>query len=403
MKILRDITIILIITFGALIFIEIALRMVFPDKVEKEINLNELAYVYNPNSIISLKPNITKDFKNSDVNGGQVITWKTNSLGYRGDEIGPKENYRIIVYGDSNVQARFSELKNTYPKKLENFLSRKIKKVEVINGGLVGAGPDQSLIRFIDDVDVIKPDLIILHIYADNDYGDIIRNRLFELSQSGDLVKTSLPVKRDQKISPAEPNVTNYLNSLFITRAIMKLLAPDESSLSREDKASNRLKIYEQECKLEYLNYENGAEMSTSHFADHYDFDLATNPDSDSAKVKVLLMKRTLERFKIESAKRNIKLVVVVQPSSIDTIMSGRLVSREELSNYNKYNYKNLTNPIKTICKALELYCVHLIDGFLINSPETLYLKNDNHWNNAGQELSAKLTTDYIVVNEIIK
>lgn len=395
----RDSVIILVITAVLLVIVEFSLRLVFPEKEEKEIDLTVLAYEHDANTIISLKPNITKEFKNNDLNGGEVITWQTNSLGYRGEEIAEKEGYRIVVYGDSNVQARFSRLDNTFTKKLEQSLKNKISKVEVINGGLVGAGPDQSLLRFINEENDLKPDMVILHIFADNDYGDIVRNRLFEIDANGQLSKTSYEIKRDQQISQQESSIISYLNSLLITRAMLKLVAQDESNLSRDEKVDTTIKKLEIQSELEFLNYKNGAERSVSHFADHYDFDLATNPEGEAARAKVLLMYKILEKAKFEAGRKNIKLLIVVQPSVFDVLTENTTLSRNDLSRYEKYDYKNLTDPVNGICKSLGLHCVNLIDDFLNNNSEQLYLKEDNHWSDKGQALSARVTSQYILNN----
>ena len=393
---MRDSIIIIVITFVALTVAEFSLRLIFPEKIEKEVDLSLLAYDYDANAIISLKPNITKEFENSDANGGRVISWRTNSLGYRGKEIGEKKVYRVVVYGDSNVRARFSELDNTYTEQLERSLTSEVESVEVINGGLVGAGPDQSMLRFIDDADVLKPDLMILHIFADNDYGDIIRNRLFELDKESRLVRTSFKASRDQQISQKEPGVKNFLNSLLITRGMLLLLSKDDSELDRDVKVAASMKDLEKESGREFLNYKNGSQMATSHFADHYDIDIATNPNGEAAKTKVLLMRKVLEKVKIAAAEKKVQLVIVIQPSVSDVLVENTILARKDLMKYEEYNYKNLTSPIKSICSSLELHCVHLIDEFVKTESQHLYRKDDNHWSDKGQKLSAKMTSEYI-------
>ena len=396
---IRDSVIILIITMVILAALELSLRLVFPEKVEKEVDLSSLAYEHDPDTIISLKPNITKEFVNSEINGANVITWKTNSLGYRGEELSEKDSYRIVVYGDSNVQARFSEIENTFPKKLEQFLENEINDVEVINGGLVGAGPDQSVLRFVKDADVIKPDMVVLHIFADNDYGDVVRNRLFELDDNDQLIRSEHPVSRDQQISRKETGIVNYLNSLLLTRAVAMLLSEDESELSRDERVDVMLEKLESESSIEYSVYENRAARVASHFADHYDFDVATEPGGDAAKTKIMLMGKVLELAKLEASKRDVQLIVMVQPAVFDVSVDNAVLNQKDLERYEGYHYTNLTDPIKDICDRIELQCVHLIDEFVKHDPETLYLKEDNHWSDKGQELSARVASKYITSN----
>ena len=400
---IRDSLTILAITSVILISAEFSLRLIFPGKILEKINVADLAYTHDPDVIISLKPNITKEFKNSDINGGEVITWKTNSLGYRGEEIDDNAKYRILVYGDSNIQARFSRFEDTFSQKLKYFLNKEKNNVEVINAGLVGAGPDQSLLRFIGDANVIKPDMMILHLFADNDYGDIIRNRLFELDADEQLVRTSFVIKQDQQITESETGLLDYLRSLLLTRSAVKLFTKDESALSRDEKIEAAIEKMEGEDEQEYMNYKSGEERISSHFADHYDIDIATRPDSDAARIKKLLMHKVLGKLKVETDNKNVHLLVVVLPAVADVLTDNTILARNDLSKYKKYNYRNLTDPINIICNTLELHCVHLMESFLDNNPHTLYLKEDNHWSDEGQALSASIVSKYILDNFTIE
>ena len=99
--------------------IEVALRVIYPEKViQTNLLARKTAYEFNPEYHVSLKPNIRKKFKRAEENGGQTIRWRTNSHAFRGGELRENPDLRIIVYGDSNVQARFSTLENTYTGKL---------------------------------------------------------------------------------------------------------------------------------------------------------------------------------------------------------------------------------------------------------------------------------------------
>ncbi|WP_273086217.1 hypothetical protein, partial [Shewanella vesiculosa] len=55
------------------------------------------------------------------------------------------------------------------------------------------------------------------------------------------------------------------------------------------------------------------------------------------------------------------------------------------------YNPANLTNPLKMICEKHHLNCVHLIDSYKKNEPDTLY-RDDGHWNAKGQRVAAEET-----------
>lgn len=169
---------------------ELGLRILYPDKAleiaEQRQRIENVAYRFEPEYLVALKPNLSKTYKRDVANGGDVVRWTTNRTSFRGPELRSEPDMRVIVYGDSNIQARCSKLHQTFPYKLEEYLASLSRRdVEVVNGGIIGSGPDQVLIRFSSEIELYEPDIVIFHVYADNDLGDIVRNRLFELDALG--------------------------------------------------------------------------------------------------------------------------------------------------------------------------------------------------------------------------
>ena len=100
-------------------------------------------------------------------------------MAFRGDELAATNMTRIVVYGDSNVQAVFSTDANTFPEQLESLVSLELgRPVEVVNAGVIGYGPDHYLLRMTADLPLLQPDLVVITIFADNDLGDLLRHRL---------------------------------------------------------------------------------------------------------------------------------------------------------------------------------------------------------------------------------
>lgn len=229
-KLLRD-SIIIAISLALLVVSEIMLRIVFPDKITdsnkpKPLNVQSLAYEFNEDYLISLKPNVKKILFRPEQDGGDIIQWNTNNSFFRGGNLKNNPKMRIIVYGDSNIMARFSNNENTYVCKLEKYLNRNgLTDIEVVNAGIVGFGPDQSLIRFNKEADIYKSDLVIFHIFADNDFGDIVRNRLFELDVNDNLRETDYRKTVDEKITVNKnQKQSDFISSLLIMRAANKLV-----------------------------------------------------------------------------------------------------------------------------------------------------------------------------------
>ncbi len=397
MKNIKMLCIILINTFILLILIEVLLRSFFPKK--NIVEASNIAYQYDVDYLISLKPNIRKEFVRSSKNGGDKIIWKTNQLGFRGDHLEKKE-LTIAVYGDSNIQARFSSLENTYPKKLEKYLQEKTQKtISVINGGVVGHGPDQSFLKLKKEKEYITPDIVVLNIFADNDYGDLLRNKLIKIDDNEELVFATSSKSQDPIFDTIKNKPYKWYH-LRMKDAIRKLrddLIGNPSLLPK-----NIIKTYYRVCLEEYDDYQNDSEKTYSNFADHYDIDIAIDPKSESATLKINLMEAILKKFKNYTRKNNIEFVILIQPSPID-INKNFLINYEDIaSDFPEYKKDNLTSILQNICQKNNIKAINLFHSYTKDDPKKYYfIDKNNHWNDEGQDLAAKITSSYIV-QEII-
>ena len=403
-KILRNIGIMLLITFGLIITIEIILRIIFPKNIQNQIRPKSLAYEFNEDYLVALKPNIERTLTREE-SGAYTIYWKTNKDSFRGNELKVKPQLRIIVYGDSSIEARYSKLENTYVQKLENYLQDSgIKGIETVNGGVVGFGPDQSLIRLAKEVDIYNPHIIIFSITTHNDFGDIIRNRLFELDSKGNFIETGYK-------KTVDPLLIENKDSLDfgLSLQILKVARNIKRYITRQDaverKANDSAESLIQRCysamEREYSVYNQSKPRRFSIFGDCYDLDIALFPDAESSKTKIKLMDGIIKNAKNIADKKGIGFVVLILPSVID-LTENFDFSYKHLEKYPGYRKTNLTNAVKNICISNRIAFINLFDIFSKNNPEDLFFKGRNdHWNDQGQEIAAKETALYII-KEII-
>ena len=382
---------------------EALLRLVYPGKdPETELRPRNVAFYFHPDYLIGLKPGLTKTFRRAGDNGGEEITWRTNAAGFRGAALKSAYDLRVMVYGDSNVQARFSRLEDSFPYRLGEELSRLTgQTIDVINAGVVGAGPDQSYIRMQTEVDLYRPDIVILQVFTDNDFGDIVRNRLFEIDASGALVESNLP--RDltpwERHELGETFLQKYLAPFHLTLAADRLakrlgLQPEKQEVPLNPADSESW--LEQLLAEEFAVYAEGAPRHYSHFADHYDWDLAVHPGSTPSRVKAKLMLGLLAGVRDFLMARGIRLLVLILPSPRD-LTTNQPLNHRVLARHPDYRPQNLTSAVVKICEALELQCLDLFDEYATNNPNELYFRGENnHWNDAGQALAARLTADYL-------
>jgi hypothetical protein len=358
-----------------LFFIELGLRILYPEKVqaivEERLRLEQLAYVFDERYLVGLKPNTYKRLP--DPGSSRIINWRTNPDGFRGNPLKEHPPVRIIVYGDSNIEAPFSPLEETYPWRLEQYLEGfSDLDLEVINGGVVGSGPDQSVLRFAAHADKYKPDLVVFHIFADNDFGDLIRNRLFGLGPQNELVPSGFRATLDDQLR-------NARNRLLLVSAARRFLglrsAPPDVTF--DESAENYLRELVAVTAAENAVYQEEGARVFSHFADHYDVDIALHPSDPSSRAKVALMEGVLKKALGTATERGIKLLVIIQPSVIDVTEGNALVEDS--------------------CVKHQIHRLNLFPVFLGNQPENLYFNMvDDHWNAAGMDLAARETADYI-------
>lgn len=381
---IRDTISIIAVTLFLFVLSEIALRLMFAPP-------NALQKIPHERYLFTLRPNSTVNEQLSSENGGNLVTSKTNSWGFRGKDIQIKTNeIRIMVYGDSNIQASFSTLDNTYAEQLERNLEENSKKeFEVINAGVNGFGPDQISLRIDEEIDYWKPDLIIVNVFADNDFGDIFRNKLFRLDDDGSIYYSPYEYDIFDRIQITMRRLYIFLAAKKISSYFLRELMENETEL---DSLFRRV-------DEEYESYLNDPENARSG-GDHYDLDIALDPRSETSRLKIRLMKGILESIKTNVAKRDLKLLFMIQPSVKDISTNAELNYRVLENISEQYHRKNLVAAVEKIFNGMNANFVSLFDTFLSNEKsQYYYVLNNNHWNDNGQKLAAKLVSEYILTH----
>ena len=404
-KLLKDTLIVLIITLIIIVFPEIILRIVFPEKVKDHIpTLSDLTatYEFNKDYGYILKPNIKRTFRRSEQNGGNIIIWHTNSNSFRGKELKDTPKKRIIVYGDSNIQAEFSILENTFTEKLGKYLNlRGLTNIEVVNAGTNGFGPDQNLLRFINEAKRYHPDLVIFHVFADNDFGDILRNRLFDLDENGELINSDYNPTIDEFNSQRRKAFfRKYILSNSLTlRAILKLFGSSQIESKVMQNKLNQEEYLQKLAEEDYSTYKESMPRKEGAFSwDYYDIDIALNPEQESSKIKIKLMEEVLKKANNFARSKNIEFLVLIQPSVIDLTKKNSLLSYEYLQKFPHYQKNNLTGAVERICISNNINYINLFDIFKNNNPDKLYFRaNNNHWNDKGQDIAAQETASFVL------
>ena len=171
-------------------------------------------YQYDDYLVHVLIPNYGKIFVHRLEDGGKKIDVGYNSFGYRDEEYNlEKTSKRIMVYGDSTVEGHYSELDKIFSKQLEKKLYNLTGEfIEVINAGVSGYGTDQLNLRIEKEFEIYEPDLIILTA-VNNDYADLIRNKIYRLDHENNLIINDYYIPFELKLHVERVN-NNRINSI---------------------------------------------------------------------------------------------------------------------------------------------------------------------------------------------
>lgn len=166
------------------------------------VEILQRVFLSEPENLVKLKSSSSFLYENKPkavfpygVSDGDETEIVINSDGFRDDEFlkhKPEDVFRIAVLGDSQEEALQVPLSDTWQKvmsrKLYEEMGRRpegaVRRVETYNFGVSGYGTDQQWLTLSKKVWQFVPDMVILA-FSPNDVGDVYKNRLVRLVDSG--------------------------------------------------------------------------------------------------------------------------------------------------------------------------------------------------------------------------
>jgi len=252
---------------------------------------------------------------------------------------------RIAVLGDSIVMGMAVASSQTIAKQLQAFSKQPICG---FNFGIQGYGPDQSLRVLEEDVIPNQPDQVVLVLYPENDFSDLIRNRLVLVSDEGELRWNA-----ENIVAQRLPN----FRLLMLGR-----LAFTGHFLRAE---------YEQDLD-EILFHDRG--------------ELLSDRTSPAAIDGQRLLRGVLSRFKQQLDRAGIPLLVVVVPGlrAVELAMQEHSGEKDQGGHFANEQLANL------VVAELGLSTIDLTPKFLVPNFAAFYDKNDMHLSMIGHQLVAE-------------
>jgi lysophospholipase L1-like esterase len=334
-------------------------------------------------ALFRLRPGARETLAVPLIRGGGTVEFRVNAAGFRGPELQAAPVRRVLVYGDSFVESRFTPEGATFPARLAQELAAGGAAPEVVNAGVTGYGPDQSLLRMERELAALRPALAVVVLFAGNDGGDLLRNRLFRLDAQGRIERRAAVLDRTQRALVGPPP---GVEGLAIVRAVRRLGRGRLGDPPAPPGEPRTLAWALRECEDEYAARDSG--LVSNLFADHYDADLALRPDSDSARYKRELLRAVLAGMRDTAAAARVPLLLLAVPDHRD--LCTDCPQRAAARGHAGYRPAALTDGLEEAARAEGIPLLNLFGAFQERA-ESLYHARDGHWNPEGQALAARL------------
>jgi len=354
-------------------------------------------YRLDPRCHYALSPGTRKLYRNSEANGGRRVLFVVNSDGFRGDELRPDPGLRVLVYGDSFVEADYTPLPETFAKRLEARLASALGgSVEAVNAGVNGYGPDQALVRFEDEAARLRPALAVVVVYAGNDFGDVLRNRLFRLEggrlvEGGGFVGERLWWQFEDARRRTPYHLLRGLRRL--RNAHRRAGAPAELQEQLAKYVVRSLEMCEEDYRRIVVQGERAVDEV---FRDQYDADVALAPDSPAAAYKRDLFEAVLGRWRQAAAAAHVPILALVVPPAIDTCDAFDV--EVDRAAYPRYDPARLSRVAAEAAGRQGLPVLELREAFRATGADALYQRyDDDHWNARGQDVAARLAAERVL------
>jgi hypothetical protein len=352
-------------------------------------------YRLDPRCHYTLAAGTRKLYRNSEPNGGRRVLFVVNSDGYRGDELRRDPGLRVVVYGDSFVEADYAPLAETFAKRLEARLAEALHRdLEAVNAGVNGYGPDQALRRFEDEARSLRPALAVVVVYAGNDFGDVLRNRLYRLEgrrlvEGGGFLAPGLWWQFEDARRRTPFHLLRALKRL--TNARRRPVDPLPRKLAGYVARSVAM------CEDEYRRIVVQGERAVEDvFRDPYDADVALAPGSPAAAYKRDLLEAVLGRWREQAETAGVPLLAIVVPPAIDACDAFDI--QVDRASYPDYDPSRLSHAAAEAARRQGLAVVELYGPFRAAGADGLYQHyDDDHWNARGQDLAARLAVERIL------
>jgi len=356
-----------------LMFIEIIIRIFYPQNLNYTEFDNILMYKHIPDSKVTYS---RQEFSNE-------IKFNSNGLrDYEYDYKKPKNVYRILLLGSSFSQALQVPLEHTY----ENVLERKLNgnlagKYEVINTAVGGWGTAQELFYLKTEGIRYEPDLILLD-FSMRDVRENAINSLVTVT-NGKLVE-HIPIRASWP-KRAMLFCSRYSHLCSLTQTVILGDAEKKGFIS---------------SLLSKLRITSSADDRSIKTTDL--FSKNNTPNVDAAFEETFLLIKEIKKVADEN---KIALVMFIIPhrEQVDALKWNEFINRYN-ANEKQFEYDKVQKLALKFAKQNNIQVFDMLPYFRQkNANNTFYYEIDGHWNEQGHEMTAGLLYNYLLSNKLVK
>ncbi|MDD5224879.1 MAG: SGNH/GDSL hydrolase family protein [bacterium] len=374
--------------------------------VVEKARLNRDFYIYDSELGWKKKPNTEGTLTTREYSVHESI----NSQGLRGPEydfLKPRDEYRILVLGDSYVEGYSVEFENTFTEVLKKYLNASGKRAfEVINAGTAGYSTDQEQLYYRGEGRRYGPDLTILAFF-DNDvwYNVQPRNargdKPYYTLEGGELALRNVPVETLEEYPKGWEHPGRPLPS-------GSALAGLKRFLFRESRLYRRVEAGVKNVNILYrLAIASGlAETPDSSLLPNEFGVWRKNPDVDF-KLAWEVTEKLILKIREEAASAGSDFLVLYIPPS--PAVYPRVWSATKLKyglSDREFSAGQPASELEAICRRNGIRLVDPTEAFRLRARElkkegkTLYFSRDPHFNEEGHRLIGEILAENIKVGD---
>jgi hypothetical protein len=320
----------------------------------------------------------------------QTVT--TNSAGFHDYEHAvwkPRNVYRVIVVGDSFIEALSAPIESGFTQQLEQLLQSEVRdqRVEVINLGVGGIGPAQYL-RILETKGMAyHPDVVIMSVFPDNDFWDSYE----PLSAAPSKVFYRLQPDGSMQYVPAQASLVTVKARPWLRKSAFLALLRTELSFTPIESWMGRLGMLQAP----------GVATERSLQWSEWGVYIADHPDPWAEAYRTTLHAIKSSHGLAVKAGAQFTIMLIGSVATVEDRWDEALEHYAEAKSM-RWNFEAPFTAITELGSQAGFGVINLVRPFredFLASKKSRSWPHDGHWNPAGNQLAAEVVSRHLIAH----